>query len=393
MRLFSKTRLKLFILFLGAYPGGGVVAHGAASQLAVSKSDPVREFDGSVEAFEVTNESSRPSLGVAMEYKSAPYKLRVARARVDFETFEPLRSPRWKLKFKMLRVGSSSMQYSLDQKPIVFKNGSAHVPLVVIDGWNEFAIDGKDASGAVERHRLRINIKSEIRKLYSDPHSFFVAGPSVFQRSITRSGEAAEAPGTVSGMVSAVRLIYRRRILKDLVDSVLLKRKLFVDFSATIGTRVAGDAGLAGLPMWADGRLSMEVFRFRSLRFEFGAGMTYFDPGLSVTQAGDVKSYIGFLFSGRFGIPLSKKLYLLNGILFSPAVEATAGGGSLSNLPLELFASFSIPRGKRGYFEIRLKYFSIHTSGLVDINGQGNYQRFDRLESYLGPEFLWVWAF
>jgi hypothetical protein len=45
-------------------------------------------------------------------------------------------------------------------------------------------------------------------------------------------------------------------------------------------------------------------------------------------------------------------------------------------------------RSASGFLEFRLRYYHISTSGTVV--GAGTY---DRVETFLGPEVLWVWRF
>jgi hypothetical protein len=251
-------------------------------------------------------------------------------------------------------------------------------------GDNEIHITVVDPLGNVNEYTARAKLAPVAVTQDVEPAGFAVVGPIGYERSISRSGSAID-PTSAHAFVSGVRGIYRRRLFKDVTDRLPGKFKIFADGSGTLAKTFGGDPTAQGTPIWADARLTLEVYQASGFRIEGGAGFSFFAPGLSQSQPGDLDSFFGFVLSLRVGYPFTDNLSGLLG--FATSLPASDSGQSdiLVSQPLEFFLSLSTPRGNNGYLELRLKYYQITTNGTVLDAGT-----FSRKESYFGPEFLWV---
>lgn len=260
--------------------------------------------------------------------------------------------------------------------------GKVRLEVPVKIGSNSIKVTAVDPYGKVEDYQLVAEVASVAAP--PEPKGFFVVGPAFYSRSISRSGTAIATPTEASAWLTGVRAIFRRRLIKDLTDQVPITIKFFLDGSGTIGKTVTGDPLAQGLPIWADARLTMEVFHWGKFRIEGGAGFSFFMPNMSESLPGDLQNYLGFVLSGRVGHPITRNLSALAGINHGLASNAGGSTVTLVTRPLELFMSLSLPRGKEGFYELRFKYNQVKTVGSVVAAGG-----FERREVFFGPELLW----
>jgi hypothetical protein len=289
--------------------------------------------------------------------------------------------PQWNVQIPF-KVTNDSLSVIFENEPIdVETPGKTVLNLVLHPGANLFKLTTVDARGAPTIYEVQVQV--ETTQLEEEAGAFLVGGPVAFAHSISRSGTAATVNGTSSSTLLGLRGIYRRRMAKDITDRLPGSLKLFFDGSGTLGRTVAGDDLSTGTIIWADTRLTLEVFQRNGFRIEGGAGFTFFTEFPTQSIPGDVQNFLGFVLSTRVGYPITPKLYVLAGVNFTLPSSSDTSTDTLVTQPFEAFLSTTFPRGTDGFYEIRIKYFNLSTTGTI-LNA-GNFQR---NEMFFGPEFL-----
>ena len=289
--------------------------------------------------------------------------------------------PQWDVQIPF-KVTDESLSVIFENEPVdVETPGKAVLNLVLHPGYNSFKLTTVDARGAPTIYEVQVQVVST--QLEQEAGAFLVGGPVAFAHSVSRSGSAATVTGTSNSTVLGLRGIYRRRVAKDVTDRLPGSLKLFFDGSATLGRTIAGDDLSTGTIILADTRLTLEVFQSNGFRIEGGAGFTFFTEFPTQSVPGDVQNFLGFMLSARVGYPITPKLYVLAGVNFTLPSSSDTSTDTLVTQPFEAFLSTTFPRGADGFYEIRLKYFNVSTTGTI-LNA-GNFQR---NEVFFGPEFL-----
>lgn len=296
----------------------------------------------------------------------------------------PLGSLEWKYTVIFKRTGKIHFNF-IDSNAIT-KGELTEFPQKFKMGWNSVRINIVDRKGRLAQLQLQYHVEPISHKPPTGPALYLVAGPSIFSRSIERSGGTLQSAGSFKTYVAGVRGIARWQVFKNFTDRSLGKHNLYLDGSFSLGKTFGGSQEIAGMPFWMDGRLTGEIFEYRSIRFEMGAGVMFYRPGDYDPDPGDLTQYVGFLLSGRFRVAVSPKFALLSGILFPLPSSAETSEAALTTSPLELFLSASFVQSASRFFEIRFKYFAIPSSGSV-----AGAADFSRSETFLGSEFLWIW--
>lgn len=349
----------------------------SASPLATIPAEPTR-----VEALITKMELRAP--------KDAPFSLQFIPLQLPFQLpvielkpgdkTSPLSWP-LPLSFQSDKTGITLL---FDKQAEKIRNGKSTLNFTAKIGTEKAKVTAIDSLGKVTEYELAI-VTTRIENGAAptgDPVAFLVVGPVVYHRAISRSG-AAITSSEGSAVVPGIRGIYRRRAFKNMTDRLPGAFKLFFDGSGTIGKTVSGDALAQGLPIWGDARMTAELFQTSGARFELGAGLSYFRPGLSEQQAGDLQSFLGLVLSARVGYPITKSLFCLVGLNMVTPSTSSGTNDVLVSQPLEAFLSLSIPKGPTGFTELRFKFYRITTNG--EIAGVG---KFERAERFFGPELL-----
>jgi hypothetical protein len=326
---------------------------------------------------------AKPALPIALDPPSLPVDL--ALIDPDPRTGRLPPNPSWDANFTF-QAGSPDWTVLVGKSAARVRDGKATIAVPVRLGKSTHRITVIDPFGKVSEYDLTVTVEKSgpAATQGPEPKGFLVVGPVFYTRSISRSGTAVLVPSQVSGMYSGVRGIYRRRLIKEITQRIPGNPKFFWDNSGTLGTILSGDEAVRGFPIWADSRVTLELFQSGGLRVEGGAGLSFFMPGVAVAQAGDLEQFFGFMLSTRFGYPVSKKLFILTGFNFTLPSSDSSATDILVTQPIEAFLSLTTPRGSDGFWELRFKYFRIKTSGSVIRAGS-----FERVESFFGPEILW----
>lgn len=282
------------------------------------------------------------------------------------------------------KLGSPSYSLLLGKSTVKSFSGAGILELELANapGKQEFAVTLVDIRGNTKTYRITAELELPDRD--GDPKGFWLAGPVYFSRSVDRSGQASSVVGSSSASALGVRVIHRRRLFRDFTEQVPGKPRLFADLSSTLSKTIAGDTGAQGTPIWADGRLTLEIFGNDRMRFETGFGLTFFSPFPAESVPGDLDQFLGFLLSARLGYTLSPKLMALAGTNFAFPVTSDESGSTLTTQPLELFLSMGLKLRPDRALELRLKYFRLSTHGTVLNSGD-----FRKDDVFFGPEILY----
>lgn len=247
-----------------------------------------------------------------------------------------------------------------------------------------------DNSGTVAEYDLRSRVEAEQASTSAAPpppaKAFVVTGPIAYSRKIKREGTAIANPSDRGAWTLGVRAVYRRRLIREITDLLPGSPKIFFDGTGVFGRSLSGSDASSGWPRWLDARLTVELFAVERLRLEAGFGGSYFSPGLSFVEPGDLEQFISAAFSVRFGYPVTNTALAFFGANVAIPSTITSADVALVSQPMDFFIAVSWMIRPARFLEFRLRHYRVSTSGTA--LGSGTYSR---LETFTGPEVLWVW--